>query len=142
MHEREELEGHEADLPPEIHRELRQTLRQPMPLPDGLADRIVRAALASHPAQTAVPAPARLRTTGRRRMDWRRAVAAVLLVGVIAGMGSGYVLSRRARAQPARQARVQFALAMEITDNMLRDVRRQVQQQLGEAAAAVPEQSR
>jgi hypothetical protein len=138
MHEREELERREADL----QRELRQTLRQPVPLPDGLADRIVKAVLESQPVQTAESAPALVRKTGQARLDWRRAVAAVLLFGVVTGMGSGYLLSRRARAEQVQQARVQFAQAMEITDNTLRDVQQQVEQRLGQAATEASDGSR
>ena len=149
MHEHEGPEdrmGHtepeEQRLDRELARELRQALREPVPLPEGLTDRIVSGVLQTHagvvPGGTSASAP---RTT-QERMDWRRAVAAVLLFGVLMGTGSGYLMSRRVRHEQQELARLRFAQAMEITNTTLQDVRRQLRQQLEQAATAASEGSR
>jgi hypothetical protein len=148
MHDREETEEFEQHA--RLAQELRATLREPVALPEGMAARIVDAVLKSNPggAPRSILHLAEEKTPlseGRvvqARMNWRRAVAAVLLFGVLTGAGSGYLLSRKARDRQTQQARAQLALAMEITGSTLRDVRQQVQQQLGQATTEVSERAR
>jgi hypothetical protein len=156
MHDREEPEpfpGREtipseaADQPHDrLTQELRAALRHPVELPAGLADRIVHTVLTAHPEGGFSVAGQGPQATGpsrkQTRVAWKRAVAAVLLFGVLMGAGSGYLLGRKAREQQVRQAGAQFGLAMEITGTVLRDVRAQVQAQLGQAATAAVAKSR
>lgn len=129
-----------------LTQELRAALRHPVPLPEGLADRIVHTVLTAHPeggfsVAGRGPQPTAVQRI-QPRLSWKRAVAAVLLFGVLMGAGSGYLLGRKAREQQVRQAGEQFGLAMAITGTVLRDVRAQVQTQLGQAAAAAVAKSR
>ena len=148
MHDCEEPEEFEQHA--RLAQELRATLRQPVALPDGLTDRIVGAVLRSNPSGAPrsllnlAEGRARLAERGKEqaRLNWRRAVAAVLLFGLLTGAGSGYVLGRKARDRQTQQARAQLALAMAITGSTLRVVEQQLQQQLGQATTAVSERSR
>jgi hypothetical protein len=148
MHDREEPEEFEQHA--RLAQELRAALREPVALPAGLTDRIVGAVLRNNPSGAPrsllnlAEERARLaeRSQSHAGLGWRRAVAAVLLFGVLTGAGSGYVLGRKARDRQTQQARAQFALAMAITGSTLRDVEQQVHQELGQATTAASERTR
>lgn len=108
--------------------ELRRALRQAVPTPEGLTDRIVNRIMCAgqDPANRARPT----------RGAWQKA-AAVLVCAILLGLGAAY--HEQARHRQTVRAEQQFTLAMRITSYTFDGIRQQIDAQLRQA---IPEVNR
>ena len=109
---------------------LRQGLREPVPLPEGFARRVLERVAAQQLAEQ----PAQLWAGGAKPVRWQ-AIAAVAAMVAVLGATSGIWQGRQARHRAAVEAQQQLVLALRITDASLRGAGQRVDRQLAQSAA-------